>query len=81
MKKSNPYIETYLRELTPGTWYPIADLPRVIGIPGITDAARQQILLPDYEIIIGRLFSTFKIVRTKTEALRIIDRIEKLKII
>ncbi len=77
MQQTKPYIDSYLRNLTPGQWYPIADLPKVIGIPGITDAARQQILLPDFEIIIGRLFSTFKVVRVKPEAMRIIERIER----
>jgi hypothetical protein len=78
MQNTKPFIQTYLRDLTPGQWYPISDLPRVIGIPGISDAARQQILMPEFEIIIGRLYSTFKIVRAKTETMNIIQRIERV---
>jgi len=77
MEKTKPYIETMLRDLTPGTWYPIASLPRVIGLVGLIQAHRMQILLPDYEIIIGRLYSTFKVVRAKTAEMKIIERIEK----
>jgi hypothetical protein len=79
MEQSKPYIETFLRQLTPGTWYPIASIPRVIGLAGIIDAARRQILLPEYEIIIGKFYATFKIVRAKTETMKIIERIEKTK--
>ncbi len=71
------YTADYLKTLTPGKWYYISELPRVIGIPGIATAHREQILLPEYEIIIGRYYATFKIVRTQTEAMRIIDRIQK----
>lgn len=71
------YIVTYLRTLTPGKWYPIQDLPRVIGLPGIAMAQREQILLPEFEVIIGRLYATFKIVRTQTEAMNIIQKIQK----
>ncbi len=77
MEHPKPFVETFLRDLTPGTWYPIASLPRVIGIPGLADAARRQILMPDYEIIIGRLYSTFKIIRAKTQEMKIMERIEK----
>jgi len=62
--KQQPYVNTFLSQLTPGEWYPIASIPRVIGFIGLIHAAREQILLPDYEIIIGRLFSTYKIIRT-----------------
>jgi hypothetical protein len=75
--ENKPFVEQYLRQLQPGVWHEIRDLPRVIGMPGITDAARTQVLKPEFEIIIGRLYSTFKIVRTQPEAMRIIDRIKK----
>jgi len=64
--KQETYTEKYLLALTPGKWYQINRLPKIIGIPGISEAERSQILLPEYYIIIGRLYATFKIVRVKT---------------
>ncbi len=69
------YTEDYLRKLTPGKWYKIADLPRVIGMAGIANACAKQILKPDFEIVLGRLGATFKIIRVQTETMRIIQRI------
>lgn len=79
--KNQEFIEQFLRKLTPGQWYDIRTIPRVIGLTGISDAVRKQILLPDYEILMGRLYASFKIIRVKTETLRIMERIEKRKIV
>jgi hypothetical protein len=68
--KTETYIEGYLLALTPGKWYSISELPRVIGLAGLSTAHRLQILLPDYEIIIGKYYATFKIVRTKIESIK-----------
>lgn len=68
--KPETYIEKYLLTRTPGKWYPINKLPKIIGLPGISEAERSQVLLPDYYIIIGRLYATFKIVRAKTSIIR-----------
>lgn len=74
----NPtYAEKWFRSLTPGEWYNIKMIPRVIGVNGLSTAAREQILKPDYEIVIGKYYATFKIVRAKTETLLIMERIEK----
>ena len=69
MKKKR-FVEQYLLGLTPGQWNQIKDLPPVIGLAGFIDAARDQILMPKFEIVIGRYFSTFKIVRMKSEVIK-----------
>ena len=77
MNKPLPYLNEYLLQLDKNTWYEIGSVPRVIGIRAIFEAAREQILKPEYEIQIGRLYATFRIVRTKTETIRIMERIQK----
>lgn len=71
------YTETYLRTLPLGVWHEIRTLPNVIGATGFFRAAADQILMPDYEIIIGRYYATFRIVRAKSETLKIMERIQK----
>ena len=77
--KTETYIEQYLRELTPGEWYQIRELPKVIGMAGLSTAYRMQILLPEFEIIIGKYWATYKIVRTNVKTIKIMSDMNQSK--
>jgi hypothetical protein len=71
------YTDDYFRQLIPGEWYFIKDLPRMIGFSGFINALRDQILLPDFEIVVGKYYSTFKVIRTKAATMHAAEPISK----